>query len=100
MSQLSPLLRDAVDGVLFFWCPGCEMAHQVKTGTGPGPRWDYNGDAEAPTFRPSVLVTWTQGEDNRPMRCHSYVTGGRIEFLGDCTHELAGKTVPLPAWDW
>ncbi|MGC4033677.1 MAG: hypothetical protein QM754_18485 [Tepidisphaeraceae bacterium] len=28
-------------------------------------------------------------------RCHSFVRDGQIEFLGDCTHELAGKTVPL-----
>ena len=27
--------------------------------------------------------------------CHSFITDGSIEFLPDCTHELAGKTVPL-----
>ncbi|WP_241754456.1 hypothetical protein [Cupriavidus basilensis] len=27
--------------------------------------------------------------------CHSFVTDGRIQFLGDCTHALAGQTVPL-----
>jgi len=30
--------------------------------------------------------------------CHSFVTDGQIQFLGDCTHKLAGRTVPLPAW--
>ena len=28
--------------------------------------------------------------------CHSFVTDGRIQFLGDCTHDLAGHTVELP----
>src|SRR5436309_254590 len=27
--------------------------------------------------------------------CHSFVRDGLIEFLGDCTHPLAGRTVPL-----
>lgn len=30
--------------------------------------------------------------------CHSFVRDGKIEFLGDCTHEFAGKTVDLEAW--
>lgn len=25
---------------------------------------------------------------------------GNIEFLADCTHALAGKTVPLPDWPY
>lgn len=31
--------------------------------------------------------------------CHSFVRDGRIEFLGDCTHELAGKSVALEPVD-
>jgi len=31
-----------------------------------------------------------------PSVCHSYVTDGRIQFLADCTHALAGLTVDLP----
>jgi hypothetical protein len=30
--------------------------------------------------------------------CHVFVTKGEIQFLGDCTHELKNKTVPIPAW--
>jgi hypothetical protein len=32
-------------------------------------------------------------------RCHSFVRAGRIEYLGDCEHELPGGAVdmvPLP----
>lgn len=28
-------------------------------------------------------------------RCHSFVTDGVMQFLSDCTHELAGKTAPI-----
>jgi hypothetical protein len=33
--------------------------------------------------------------------CHLFLTDGRLQYLGDCTHALAGQTVPLPelpAW--
>lgn len=112
MGQLSRVLRNAVDGGLTFWCPGCNEAHQIKVGEGAGPRWGWNGNAERPTFTPSVLVRGTQwltddeharlmrGEhvEPRPMCCHSFITDGQIQFLGDCTHELANRTVPLPDW--
>jgi len=32
-------------------------------------------------------------------RCHSIVTDGKIAFLTDCFHTLAGQTVDLPDWD-
>lgn len=32
--------------------------------------------------------------------CHSFVTDGRIQFLTDSTHELAGQTVDLPEWPY
>lgn len=31
-------------------------------------------------------------------RCHSFVVDGQMQFLGDCTHALAGQTVPIPEW--
>jgi hypothetical protein len=31
-------------------------------------------------------------------RCHTFVKNGQIEFLSDCTHELAGKTVNMEAF--
>lgn len=30
--------------------------------------------------------------------CHSFVTGGHIQFLGDSAHVLAGQMVDLPEW--
>lgn len=113
MIQLSRILRDAQDGMLLFQCPGCGTAHGVHTGDGSGPRWTWNGDVERPTFSPSILVrgvvpltdeqvaAYRSGDglpEPRPLVCHSFVTDGRIQFLGDCTHALAGQTVDLPEW--
>lgn len=46
---------------------------------------------------------WNKDHPDDPTKfkcgvCHSFVRAGRIEFLGDCTHALAGQTVPLPPW--
>lgn len=111
MGQLSSILRNAEGGRLMFWCPGCAGSHQVAVGEGPGPRWGYNGNAERPTFTPSVLVRgvqWDTGdhffEPNHAVApgaetvCHSFITDGRIQFLSDCTHSLVGQTVDLPPW--
>lgn len=113
MVELSPsddrcasasVLRRAEGNRLLFFCPGCQCYH--------GPtldRWTWNGSMDRPTFSPSILVTGTQpitdeerdrimaGEtvEPRPLRCHSFVRDGQVEFLSDCTHELAGKTVAL-----
>jgi len=37
--------------------------------------------------------------DGIPSVCHSFVTDGRIQFLTDCTHALAGQTVDIPDFD-
>ncbi|SDI15562.1 DUF6527 family protein [Pseudomonas panipatensis] len=60
------------------------------------PRNAWNGDVDRPTFAPSVLVTYPWGPEQMQVRCHSFVRDGRIEFLSDCTHALAGQTVNLP----
>lgn len=110
MSRLSNILRSVEDGSggtrLSFRCPGCDDFHAVAVGNGPGPRWGWNGDSERPTFSPSVLVTYpanpNAGEDFKEWRterrCHSFVRDGQIQFLSDCTHPLAGQTVPLPPY--
>lgn len=87
-------IRERAGGYLVFRCPGCDDWHMVsprKDGRG----WEWNGDRERPTLSPSILVTWTWGAERAERRCHSFVREGRIEFLSDCTHALAGQTVEL-----
>lgn len=85
-----------------FVCPGCGELHEflVRPRTPPhenNPVWSFNGDVERPTFNPSLLV---RGGPSRPSyRCHSFVRDGRVQFLGDCSHALAGQTVDLPEVD-
>jgi hypothetical protein len=80
-----------------FNCPGCYCAHGPVEG-----RWTFNHDLEKPTFSPSILVRWTKTKMSAEpvdMVCHSFVREGRIQFLSDCTHALAGQTVDLPDWE-
>ena len=77
----------------YFDCPGCKCSHGVWTTHEGYPRWEFNNNVESPTFKPSILVKWNYAEKH--FICHSYITDGNIQFLDDCTHELAGKTVPL-----
>ena len=110
------VLRTVEGGSVLFWCPGCKTHHQVRIESHPnlpGPIWGFNDDYDRPTFTPSVLVRRTIAtppvtpenldewrEKPWPQTdvlevCHTFVTDGQIQFLGDCTHELAGQTVPL-----
>ena len=84
------------------WCQGCNCTHTIKT-KGAG-AWGRNGDVEKPMFTPSVLVTWPANPDaseefkewRTARSCHTFITDGRVQFLGDCTHGLAGQTLDLP----
>jgi hypothetical protein len=82
--------------------------HQVRAqglAEGPGPVWSFNGNADQPTFSPSILVTWNEPSDvpeefddttkDKKHICHSFVVNGEIRFLNDCTHKLAGQHVKL-----
>ena len=103
-------------GYYLFMCPGCNEYHKV------GPSWKFNDNLDNPTFQPSILVRsgckwpnhnqkhdtcWcthnaekiARGEEPSKYKCylcHSYITDGKIMFLNDCTHSLAGQTVDLP----
>lgn len=85
------------DGGFVFDCPGCKFAHVVRT-KGAGPVWNWDGDRAWPTFSPSLLVTITASAGIPAVRCHSFIEGGVIRFLADCTHPLAGRAVPIEPW--
>ncbi len=103
-----------------FMCPGCGHTHQIKVKVPDIPKsgfeWEWNGSFDIPTFTPSVFIKTghycsggpaekdcamcnrakLRGRKSMCGICHSFVTGGKIRFLGDCTHHLAGQTVDLP----
>jgi len=71
-----------------FRCPGCNDLHVINN------TWTFNGDVGKPTFNPSVLVNRNKLNPAMPV-CHSFIRDGKIQFLNDCTHGLAGQTVDL-----
>lgn len=107
--QVSAKVRKVEGDRYAYWCQGCEEVHMV------GPSWTFDGNMASPTFAPSVLVTsghyapgwkgpscWCTYRVDHPdceficSRCHTFIRGGMVEFLSDCTHGLAGQTLPLP----
>jgi hypothetical protein len=88
-------------------CPACDaedmgFAHVFyKKMKNDIPGWSFNGDFEKPTFTPSMLATAKYGDpaDGKDHRCHSFVTDGFIQYLGDCSHSMMNQTVEIPDWD-
>lgn len=98
-----------------FFCPACQCGHGIwtKKRNGLGAQWTFNGNMDAPSFQPSLKITemmWTPPvtpenleewkvkpwEQKQVQKiCHLFVTDGRLQYCGDCTHELAGKTVAM-----
>lgn len=72
-------------GLFMFYCPGCKCSHGVTN------IWKI--DIPNNTISPSVLVR--SGNEKGPTVCHSFVRNGTIQYLNDCTHNLAGKTVDM-----
>ena len=67
----------------------------------PHPVWGWNGDVYKPTFTPSILTRLPWGQMSQEIVNHVFVREGKIQYLLDCTHEYAGKTMELPMLkDW
>ncbi|AQX08019.1 DUF6527 family protein [Elizabethkingia ursingii] len=81
-------------GYYIFKCPGCGLAHYVNTNPEFGIVWQFNGNLVKPTISPSLFVN-ASGLNPTTPKCHSFIKEGKIEFLNDCTHELAGKIIDL-----
>ena len=104
--RMPKFTRTSEPGVILFFCPGCNTGHRLPVGksinTAPVV-WEWNESLDLPTVSPSIRVAqqyWTMGGETMQWDvCHSFVRDGKIEFLSDCTHELAGQTVELPEWE-
>ncbi len=81
--------------VLCVHCPGCNCAHPFEVDVPGSAGWTWNGSLDKPTFAPSLLCN----KDTPESRCHSFVADGKMQFLNDCHHALAGQTVELPEWE-
>jgi hypothetical protein len=87
-------LRVTEDGMLCFYCPACKRMHGVYVDESKLVNWGFNGDYDKPTFSPSIKVEMWNHPDKSDI-CHSFVRNGKIQYLSDCTHDLAGQTVDM-----
>ena len=83
-------LRSTANGYMF-WCPGCGWPHLLNTDkpNAWNAIWTWNNDTDRPTFSPSLNIVG---------QCHLFIRDGKIEYLSDCRHSLAGTTIDLPVW--
>lgn len=85
------------------YIPGMEVKLALPIDNGPQPCWVFQGNEYKPTFIPSIFTEYRWG-DIKIRRNHVIVRDGIITYLPDCTHEYAGRTIPLPRlreWpDW
>lgn len=96
MPKLKQYPKEGYHGICSFFCPACKQEHyiHVKNPGYPTPVWGFNGDYNNPTITPSIKVEMP--DKDKVDICHSFIKNGKIEFCGDCTHELRGQTVELP----
>ena len=83
------------DGIIAYPCPGCGEFHGLNIPGHPS-KWYWNGDKDKPSISPSVLrKSGPLPNGSYKTICHHFVKEGKLEFLGDCTHELKGQTVEM-----
>jgi hypothetical protein len=68
------------------FCPGCGEIHALSPDI-----HHFNRDFEKPTFTPSLVIDFVKGK-----RCHSWISGGVIKYLGDSDHKLKSQMAQLP----
>ena len=80
------------------WCPACKETHAfaVDRPFSNGAKWSFDGNIDAPTFAPSMNIGIGPFPDGHIERCHYFLKGGQLQYISDCTHAMAGQTVPLP----
>ena len=121
MAKVKPFCRHGESEIIGYTieCPGCKSRHSIYVNhSNNNANWQFNGNVDSPTFKPSLLIRsghyashhnkddgcWCTYKEEHPEDvsgfecgiCHSFITDGKIQFLGDCTHHLAGQTVDLP----
>lgn len=100
MALLRPVIgKDPPSRGARFRCPGCDCWHVIWFEGEGRPHWTRSGPDDAPTISPSVRTRFHRNGIDAPGEvggcCHLFIREGRIQYLADCTHSLAGQTVPM-----
>jgi Family of unknown function (DUF6527) len=86
------------------WCPACNTMHEIAVSkkNASGASWSFDGNLTNPTFSPSINYRLNMPDmkgynaDAGSRVCHYFITAGKIQYCGDCTHDLRGQVVDLP----
>lgn len=64
MGYMGTKLRRTANGIAH-WCPACKGVHvfTIDNPNSNGARWTWDGNIEAPTFTPSMKITWGRQAD-------------------------------------
>lgn len=92
---MSKLQHDKQHQNIKFKCPGCGDIHILNLNNNRSPCWTWNGSESKPTIKPSINYSLKNKNGDIVIRCHSFVEGGYIRFLSDCTHDMKGQEVEL-----
>lgn len=117
---LSSKLYEIRPGSYMHYCPGCKHRHVINTikSNCCGDKWIYNNNPEFPTFTPSICISVNHPDfvnheivgigikqtasnkfffiHERKIICHYFITDGKLIYLNDSHHFLAGQTIDLP----
>lgn len=83
-------IKEFDNGHRMFYCPACEDHHAFSESE---KGWTIQGEGKTLSVIPSILVTRNSEPEKR---CHLFIINGRIKYLRDCTHSMAGQTIDLP----
>lgn len=86
-------LRMVSLGVLAHWCPACDRVHHLALGHRDTRTLDWDHNTIKPTFSRDIRHV-----DPELGVCHYFIREGKIEFLADSAHIMAGRTVDLPTY--
>lgn len=92
MSKVFDLVEDGVHQGYLITSPATDIDIMFDE------RWQFNGNFEKPSFYPSMLMEYPV--ENGTVREHFFVREGKIMYLRDCSHEMAGKTVDMIDCRW
>lgn len=85
-------------GGILHHCPACNELHCIAAGDAfrNGEKWEYDGDKAMPSFTPSMNIRVGPDEEGFVDVCHYWLRHGKIEYCGDCTHDLKSQIIALP----
>jgi len=71
-----------------FECLACSCCHYINH------TWTITGPEDSLTVTPSIFVNKDRVNPDAHA-CHLFIRDGKIQYLEDCSHEYAGKTIEM-----